>query len=295
MALAVRRGNPRFLISLDGGLGLIYNIALVTTARLIGRPVLLYHHSTNYVLRDSALMRRLLKIAGATSPQVFCSKKMAELFEVRYGPDNCRLIVSNAAWVETVPVGDGSSGGLRLGYLSALTTDKGLGRAIDTLRLLRRRGLTAELLIAGSGGGIAAQRLLTDAVAELGPALVICGTLAGARKWDFYRNLDIFLFPSLYPHETQSLVVPEAMAAGTPVVAYDHRFVGELVGVEGGLLVPLHQDFAAAAVDYIAAGCDGQVRRERRARARRTFLAEQAEAARQFDDLVAWALNRGPK
>ena len=44
------------------------------------------------------------------------------------------------------------------------------------------------------------------------------GTVLGEAKSRFYADIDLFLFPSLYAHETQSIVVPEAMAAGMPVL-----------------------------------------------------------------------------
>jgi len=133
----------------------------------------------------------------------------------------------------------------------------------------------------------AAGALLGEAQAEFGDRLRLRGVLTGADKPAFYGGLDVFLFASLYPHETQSLVVPEALAAGTPVVAYDHRFVGEVLG-QGGMLVPAGQDFAAQAAGFVLAA-EGEVRRARRAAARAQFEAERARAEGQVERLIAWA------
>jgi glycosyltransferase involved in cell wall biosynthesis len=168
-----------------------------------------------------------------------------------------------------------------------LSLEKGLGRAIETLRLLRGRGVLAQLELAGAASDPQAEALIARAGQEFGDALIVCGVLQGQAKAGFLSGLDYFLFPSLYPHETQSLVVPEALSAGVPVIAFDHRFVGEVLG-EGGLLLPSGANFSQAASDWIIAGQDAD--EERRRHARGQFEAGRREAAGQVDRLVAWSL-----
>jgi glycosyltransferase involved in cell wall biosynthesis len=289
IARILTAGRRRYVISLDGGWGLFYNLLLAVAARLRGQGLAYYHHSTAYVLADSILMRALVAVAGPGAPQIFCSPAMAKLFAARYGGGGT-LIIGNAAWVDPVAPGAGSSDGLQLGFLSTLTLEKGLGRAIETLRLLRGRGLAARLDLAGPVVDAAAGTLLAQAQAEFGGTLRLNGVLSGAEKAAFYGGLDVFLFASLYPHETQSLVVPEALAAGTPVVAYDHRFVGEVLG-QGGLLIPPGQDFAAEASSFILAS-DSEVRAKRRAAALAQFETERTRAQGQVERLIAWACGR---
>jgi glycosyltransferase involved in cell wall biosynthesis len=288
LAMALSRTRRRYVMHLDGGSGLVYNIALALALRVTGQAVLFYHHSSRYVLADSALMRLLLRFAGS-APQLFCSGRMAALFFEWYRPRGQALVINNAAWVTPAPGTEARAkdGRLRLGFLSALSLEKGLGRAVETLRTLRRRGVPAELAIAGAVSDPAARQLIDRAGAEFGSALRIQGVLQGPESDAFRARLDYFLFPSLYPHETQSLVVPEALSAGVPVIAYDHRFVGEAVG-EGGLLIPPAAEYAAAAADWIQAG-EGDLK-ERQRGARRQFEASRAEAAGQMDRLIAWCV-----
>jgi glycosyltransferase involved in cell wall biosynthesis len=278
----------RYVMNLDGGGGLIYNIALTVALRLTGQPVLFYHHSSQYVLKDSALMRLLLQLTGKV-PQVFCSEKMARLFFQRYPTHGETLIINNAAWVApaSFPAMHAPDGRLRLGFLSALSLEKGVGRAIETLRVLRGRGVPAQLGLAGAVSDPQAQALIAQAQQEFGDALTLHSVLHGRDKADFLCSLDYFLFPSLYPHETQSLVVPEALSAGVPVIAFDHRFVGEVLG-EGGLLLAPSQNFSSAAADWIIAG-QGALQ-ERHRRARDQFDAGRSEATGQVDRLIAWSL-----
>jgi glycosyltransferase involved in cell wall biosynthesis len=289
LGAALAPTRQRYVMHLDGGPGLVYNLALALALRGTGQPMLLYHHSSRYVFADSAMMRLLVAVAGR-APLVFCSGKMASLFYERYRPKGPVLLINNAAWVTPVSgaSGSGKDGRQRLGFLSALSLEKGIGRAIETLRTLHQRGVPAELAVAGAVSDLAARRLIDEAVAEFGSALLVRGLLQGRESDAFRAGLDYFLFPSLYPHETQSLAVPEALAVGVPVIAYDHRFVGEVVG-RGGLLIPPTADYAADAADWIQAG-QGDLD-ERRRRARQQFEADRAEAAGQVDRLIAWSLD----
>ncbi len=289
LAASVAARRRRYIMSLDGGGGLVYNILLALMARMTGQAVTLYHHSSRYVLSDSAAIRLLLRICPR-APHIFCSRKMAGLFWARYGHRGSTVIINNAAWIAPLPPADGPDAEkLRLGFLGTLTADKGVGRAIETLRLLLARGIAAELALAGAPVEASDRALLDQAKAEFGPSLVHHGVLGGQSKTDFLRGLDYLLFPSLYAHETQSLVVPEALAASVPVIAIDHHFVGEILGA-GGLLIPPEQPFAEKAVDWI--GAAQGARQERRMRARQQFEAQWQQASGQLDQLIDWSLGK---
>ena len=279
----------RYIMSLDGGGGLAYNIMLALIARVIGREQTFYHHSSRYVLSDSSAIRLLLRLCPKAS-HIFCSQKMAELFWERYGHHGSTVIINNAAWITPLPlVNHPETGRVRLGFLGALTADKGVGRAIDTLRMLLARGIAADLALAGVPVSDDDRALLDQAKAEFGPSLIDHGVLSGQSKTNFLLELDYLLFPSLYAHETQSLVVPEALAASVPVIAIDHRFVGEILG-DGGLLIPSHQSFGEKAADWISMG--QAIHGQRRAQARRQFETERLRASGQLDRLVDWGLGK---
>lgn len=288
--LAASFGARRYIMSLDGGSGLAYNVALALMARMTGQAVTFYHHSSRYVLSDSSAIRLLLRISPGAR-HVFCSRKMAELFWQRYGDRGSTMIINNAAWIAApaapAPGAQAKKGKIRLGFLGALTADKGVGRAIETLRTLLARGMAAELTLAGAPVEASDRALLDRAGEEFGRALVRRGVLSGRSKSDFLLGLDYLLFPSLYAHETQSLVVPEALAAGVPVIAIDHRFVGEILG-DGGLLISPQGSFAEQAADWIGAGEDEH--EARRIAARRRFEAERQQASGQLDRLIGWGL-----
>lgn len=275
----------RYVMSVDGGAGLFYNAVLAFAVRMRKRTLLLYHHSSNYVRADSVLMQILLRASGKDAGHVMCSAQMFSQFRQRYGASASGFVVNNAAWVSSQHCQPAAQAGpIRLGHLSGLTDEKGLGRAIETLRELRRRGVMAELTLAGAAQDGAAQYMISQAQKEFGNLLHWIGVAKGKNKTLFYEGIDYFLFPSLYRHETQSLVVPEALAEGVPVIAYDHRYVGEVVG-KGGLLIPAGDLFALGAADWIVSGN----LHERRMAARQQFDKLRQDVSRQLDILLDWA------
>ncbi len=247
------RGRGRAIMSVDGGIGLLYNIALAMALRLTGQALLLYHHSTRYVLADSALLRALLAVAGPKVPHIFCSEKIGDAFRrALWGERRChdreqrRLDRSagsrSGLWGRIAPglsqcadarkrVG---SGHRSLAQYPCARVERG------TCSGRRDRGCTAGVLV-------------RQAQAEFGPALTWCGVLAGDDKAAYYGGLDVFLFPPFIRTKPSPWWSLRPLAAGTPVIAYDHRFVGEILG-PGGLLVPVTEAFAERAAGWIAAG-----------------------------------------
>jgi glycosyltransferase involved in cell wall biosynthesis len=214
-----------------------------------------------------------------------CSAAMLSAFRTRYGISSPGFVVSNAVWISSLKPATSEKGAvLRLGHLGGLNSEKGLGRVFETMREILKRGRRVELFLAGVPQGHEARKSLLEAQKEFGPAFHYAGVVTGDAKTAFYGELDYFLFPSLYRHETQSLVVPEALAAGVPVIAHDHRFVGEVLG-DGGLLIPAGSHFAAAAADWILSGNLDQ--RRLAAKAQVDKLRAQAEG--QLDLIAGWA------
>ena len=74
--------------------------------------------------------------------------------------------------------------------------------------------------------------------------MLISTPVYGEEKRDFYKNIDVFLFPTIYQTETEGLVTLEALSAGVPVIAYGRACISENL-IQGGIIVPTDQDFVA--------------------------------------------------
>ena len=135
----------------------------------------------------------------------------------------------------------------RIGFLSNLIPEKGLDTVIDVFRALHREFGQLALVIAGPATEQSARRLIDSATQEFAGAVDYRGPIYGSAKDAFYRDVDVFLFPTRYPNEAQPLVVLEALAAGVPVIATARGCIAEDL-ITGGIVVLPEMNFVHAAV-----------------------------------------------
>lgn len=140
---------------------------------------------------------------------------------------------------------------LLLGYLGRLTPEKNLSFLTAVVIHFLQQRPEAHFLLAGEGAEREAllQSFANGGVAERVHTL---GLLQQTELADAYRAMDIFTFAS--QSETQGLVLAEAMAAGTPVVAVDAPGVRDIVcdGENGRLLPTEQQESFIAALNWLA-------------------------------------------
>ncbi|WP_374435945.1 glycosyltransferase family 4 protein [Inhella sp.] len=114
-----------------------------------------------------------------------------------------------------------------------LAAEKNLELLLDAYAALRLRAPQARLVLVGDGPE-------RERLRQRCPDAVFCGLQIGTALAAHYASADLFAFPSLT--ETFGNVVPEALASGLPVVAFDYAAAAKLLR-EGpaGRLVPLGQ------------------------------------------------------
>lgn len=106
---------------------------------------------------------------------------------------------------------------LRLGYIGRLHVEKGLFELLDALASLACRGdRSFKCILAGSGESEGA---LKARVVELGLERYVrfTGALFAEKKAEFWRNIDVLVFPSYAEGMPYSIL--ESLASGTPVIA----------------------------------------------------------------------------
>jgi phosphatidylinositol alpha-mannosyltransferase len=147
---------------------------------------------------------------------------------------------------------------------------KGMSVLLDALPRVVERFGDLQLLIVGHGGE---DELRTQA-GELMRYIRFLGLVDDAGKASAMRSADVYCAPNI-GGESFGIVLVEAMAAGTPVVASDlDAFRGVLSGGEVGSLVPVGE--AAALADALIAVLDNGVLRQR-------YVAAGSEAVRRYD------------
>jgi glycosyltransferase involved in cell wall biosynthesis len=119
-------------------------------------------------------------------------------------------------------------------YIGGLSQQKGIHVLIDAFNGL---GPSARLTIAGDETAFPGYCTELRARATH-PGIQFVGQLDRRDVWQTLASADVLVVPSLW-YETASLVVQEAFATGTPVIAADHGALAERVDHEvDGLLVP---------------------------------------------------------
>ena len=243
--------------------------AAIRAARTRDLPLVFTHHTlyeqyTHYVPLDSETLRRFV-IELSTEYANRCAKVVAPSLSVT------RLLSKRgvARPIEEIPTGvdvqffgEGLGEKIRqshgipqdalvIGHVGRLAPEKNLTYLAEAVALFLESNREAFFVVAGSGPSeskikrIFANKSLSDQLRML-------GTVTGQDLANVYQAMDLFVFSS--KSETQGMVLTEAMAAATPVIALDASGAREVVedGLNGRLLseTASPQSFAQAIREF---------------------------------------------
>jgi len=125
-------------------------------------------------------------------------------------------------------------------FVGRVAEEKNLGFVLRVFRRLLPKVPTAHFLIGGAGPSLEKLKALAREWG-IGDRVHFLGYIQGEDWRDCYAAADLFVFASVT--ETQGLVVTEAMAAETPVVAVNRMGIKDVMeGQKGGLLVEPEED-----------------------------------------------------
>ncbi|MGR3365332.1 MAG: glycosyltransferase family 4 protein [Maritimibacter harenae] len=244
-------------LSVNANRGMWVTACQAALARLRGKRVVLHHHTNAHLRHERPAARTLVRAAGDRAAHIVICDVMAEDLRALYAPMGRCLSLSNVGVVAGEAVSDpspprgGRQGGVTLGHLSNLTVEKGCLRAIDAFKAAHAKGLAARLVLAGPIRERKLQRRVAAEVRASGGAITYVGPVYGAAKRDFFTEIDVFLFPSLYPNETQGIVNLEALAAGCPVIAFGQCCIASDLDDPSSRTVPMDADFSEATIAFL--------------------------------------------
>jgi len=138
---------------------------------------------------------------------------------------------------------------VRLLFVGAVRESKGICDLIHALGILKSLGYQVHLDVLGSFHSREFELHLMDIIrlAKVEQLVTFHGVKIGEAKFYFYRNADIFCFPTFYESESFGIVVLEAMQSSLPVVATRWRGIQSLVqDGKTGYLVDINDPEALA-------------------------------------------------
>jgi glycosyltransferase involved in cell wall biosynthesis len=233
-------------------------------------PIVFTHHTqyeryTHYVPGDSEAMKTFV-VDLAVGYCNLCDAVIAPSHTIRRRLADLGVITP----IEEIPTGvdtdvfhagNGSAvrrrfgiadSDLLIGYVGRLAPEKGLDFLAVTVARFVASKPTTKFLVAGVGPSAETIEQVFEQ-AGVADRLIMLGTMERAELADIYAAMDVFAFSS--QSETQGMVLTEAMAASTPVVAVDASGVREVLrdGVNGFMLAEESEDDFVAALDAIFA------------------------------------------
>lgn len=249
-------GKGPVYLSANSNQGLWLTAALAASARWAGRHVMVHYHSYAAANTSALPMRALSVLGGRRAVHVVLCKAMALSFKKRYSSIQNILVLNNAGFVEVpaaeIGLGRARHGRVRVGHLSNLCEEKGIGEVLHITSAAVMRGADIELVVAGPIKDDFANRAIAEAKTRLGDRIKYVGPVYGTAKQEFFEGIDMFLFPTKYRNEAQPLVVFEAMAAGVQTIATRCACIPDDLGSSAGKTEELDR-LLSALLDVYAA------------------------------------------
>ena len=255
-------------ISVHARNGMPLTTLLLRIARFRGHRIFLHHHTRSHLSADTSRLDFLAKNAGPDAIHITICETMSAMTIAASCHVKHVINLSNVGVVNVSPsiasakiqkFADrpqdsvkSSRSSVVLGHMSNLSVEKGLGRVIDAFSAAKKAGLADRLILAGPAENEESQSVIEKARHDLGDLMDWRGPVYGTAKETFFKDIDVFLFPSLYVDETQGIVNLEALATGTPVLAYNLCCIGDDLQGGGADAIKPDQEFTPATLQFLS-------------------------------------------
>ncbi len=184
----------------------------------------------------------------------------ARHFIDRYFPGDYKVIpngIDVERYRRAVPVARWQDGVKNVLFVSRLEPRKGIIELLKAYRILRKTGCDCRLLVVGTGP-LEREARRYVATRRLG-GVEFLGRVSDDEKAQLFKTADVYVAPAT-GRESFGIVLLEAMAAGTAIVASDiHGYKGVVRRGEEALLVP-PRDRKALAAALARVLADGELR-----------------------------------
>lgn len=157
----------------------------------------------------------------------------------KFTPCKHLTVIANAIELPATPEKSFDHRPFRLGFIGRLADNKGAIEAIQAVSHLQNLGIDdVYLTIAGSGPSEDTMRALVESLA-LQSRVTFAGALFGKDKDRFWRDIDLFVFPTFH-REGLPYTVLESLAYATPLITTSVGGIADAIvdGVQGYFVAP---------------------------------------------------------
>lgn len=233
--------------------GILYNIILISIAKIFFCKVFLHHHAYSYLTKRDKRMSFVSYVMGKHDTHIMLSAEMAEQFKKIYTCRSNLFVLPNAFVLHDnwkyVPRPCKSY--LNIGHISNLSIDKGLDVVMATFIALKEKSLAVKLILAGPVLSNREEDIITGIHKRFPQDIDYRGGVYGEKKVQFFDDIDLMLFPTKYVNEAQPLVIIESLLKGIPVIAYDRGCINGLIGGTGGIVIAPQDNYVLIASSII--------------------------------------------
>jgi glycosyltransferase involved in cell wall biosynthesis len=251
---ARRHPSSALYIGLSGGPGQAFELLFTLIGRLTSARIYFHHHSFAYIDRSKMLTRLLIWCAGRRATHIVLCASMASSLKATYPTIEKLLTISNASLLPTDTFRSIRERCIpdRLGFLGNISVEKGVLEFLDVMQTLRASDMGIRGYLAGPFQDTKVEKEVEKRLNDL-PHVEYVGPKYGRDKSDFFKSIDVLLFPTKYAHEAEPVTVLEALAHGVPVIAWERGCLSSMIEGTEGLLIPKSSNFVPAAVRHVLA------------------------------------------
>lgn len=236
-------------LALSGGWGQVYDLMAALICRIKGMQCIMHHHSVAYLVKKSKLTSLLCSVSGAkyTTHIVLCDF-MKKKLEQHYAVGSVNILSNSVFFPKVTECVDKKTIEV-IGFISNITYEKGAGIVIELAREINRRGIPINVVVAGPCSDKDLADTLRLCVSE--GVLEWRGAVYNEAKSKFWKDIDAFVFPTLYENEAEPLVIWEALSESVPVIAYDRGCISSQL-IKGGEVIPKDIGFVDGALNTLS-------------------------------------------
>lgn len=248
-------------IVLDSGNGSWGSLLIALIARFTATPLIVHHHVFSYFNEPVTPVKLFFMVSGKDATHVVLCNRMKEKLNLAFGADKKSIVISNKNILFPVCAIDGKvsyhkaacrKGVLKVGFLSNITFDKGIVDYISTIIKLEKTGIKIHSSIAGPATSEGVEEVIKKFISQqpAGHERKWLGSVYGKEKENFYKDIDVLLFPTRYYNEAEPLIIYEAQRYSCVVLSNMRGCIEEQLPPE--CICSNEDDFAVWAVNKLA-------------------------------------------